>query len=90
MICVGLAGYGTQYTYPHGMLVGEEKTLRGSLLGSGDAHRDIPAYLALHATGQLPVDRLISDRIPLAALNTALDRLKTGQALRQLILPGPS
>ena len=42
--------------------------------------------MELWRAGQLPVEELVSDRIGLADLNTALDRLDAGAALRQLII----
>ena len=42
------------------MLVGQEKTLKGSYLGSCVPSRDIPAYIELYKSGRLEVDKLIS------------------------------
>ncbi len=42
------------------MLVGQEKTLKGSYLGSCVPSRDIPAYIQLYKSGRLKVDKLIS------------------------------
>lgn len=67
-------------------LVGEERTLKGSYLGSCVPVRDIPAYIALYRAGRLPVDRLMSQRIGLADLNEALDRLARGETVRQLVV----
>jgi alcohol dehydrogenase len=66
-------------------LVAEERTLKGSYIGTSVPTRDIPRLLALHARGRLPVDRLVTHRLPLGEINVALDRLRTGQAIRQLI-----
>ncbi len=40
-------------------LVAEERTLKGSYLGSGVPSRDIPRFLALYRRGKLPVDKLL-------------------------------
>jgi Zn-dependent alcohol dehydrogenase len=87
IVCIGIASYGTRYEYPHTAIVGDEKVVRGSLLGSGQPQRDIPRYLEMFGAGQLPVDRLISSTMPLESLNLALDQLKSGHALRQILLP---
>jgi Zn-dependent alcohol dehydrogenase len=60
VVCVGLGATGDLYQYPHASLVAEEKAIRGSLMGSGVADRDIPMLLRLYQDGKLPVDRLKS------------------------------
>ncbi|WP_026929790.1 alcohol dehydrogenase catalytic domain-containing protein [Glycomyces tenuis] len=66
-------------------LTAEARVIVGSYLGSAVPSRDIPRYVELWRSGRLPLDRLVSDRIELAELPTALDRLASGEALRQLI-----
>lgn len=66
-------------------LTGEERTLKGSYLGSGVPSRDIPRFLALHKQGRLPVERLMTHKIALEDINEAFDRLQSGQAIRQVI-----
>lgn len=66
-------------------LTAEARTIAGSYLGSAVPSRDIPRYVELWRSGRLPLDRLVSDRITLAELPTALDRLASGEALRQLV-----
>lgn len=70
----------------------EARTVIGSYLGSAVASRDIPKYVELWRSGRLPVERLISSRIGLADLESAMDRLASGSALRQVIVfdPEPS
>ncbi len=66
-------------------LVAEGRSLIGSYLGSAVPARDIPRFVALWRAGRLPVESLVSSTIGLADLNTALDRLADGTAVRQLI-----
>ena len=66
-------------------LVGEERTLRGSYMGSSIPSRDIPRYIALHRAGRLPVDKLLTSRGPLEEINEALDALADGSAIRHII-----
>ena len=47
-------------------LVAEERTLKGSYIGTCVPARDIPRYIALFRQGRLPVDRLLSGTIALA------------------------
>ncbi|MBA3033797.1 MAG: alcohol dehydrogenase catalytic domain-containing protein [Gammaproteobacteria bacterium] len=67
-------------------LVVEERTLKGSYLGSAVPARDIPHYIALFKAGRLPVDKLITHRLTLDQINEGFDRLASGAAVRQVIL----
>jgi alcohol dehydrogenase len=66
-------------------LVAEERTLKGSYIGTCVPSRDIPRYIALFRQGRLPVDRLLSGIIPLSDINAAFDRLADGQAVRTVV-----
>jgi Zn-dependent alcohol dehydrogenase len=67
-------------------LVAEERTLKGSYMGSGVPRRDVPRLLALARDGRLPVERLISSTLPLDDINAGFDRLADGSAVRQLLI----
>ena len=67
-------------------LVGQEKNLRGSYLGSCVPDRDIPHYLELYKAGRLPVEQLISHKISLEDINEGFERLANGEAVRQIII----
>ena len=67
-------------------LVGEERTLKGSYIGSAVPSRDIPRYIDLYRRGRLPVDRLMSGTLKLDEINEGLDRLHEGAAIRQVIV----
>lgn len=67
-------------------LVGEERTLKGSYIGTCVPSRDIPRYVALYRQGRLPVDRLMSGTLKLDDINAAFDQLADGQAVRQVVL----
>ncbi len=67
-------------------LVGEERTLKGSYLGSCVPLRDIPIYIDLYRAGKLPVDRLMSDKVSLDDINEAFDRLASGATVRQVVV----
>ena len=47
--------------------------------------RDLPRYLALFRRGRLPIDRLLTHRLPLADINEGFDRLREGRAVRQVL-----
>ncbi|MBV8400987.1 MAG: zinc-dependent alcohol dehydrogenase family protein, partial [Acetobacteraceae bacterium] len=66
-------------------LVGEERTLKGSYIGTCVPTRDIPRFIELYQRGRLPVDRLMSGRLTLDQINEGFDRLHDGSAVRQVI-----
>jgi Zn-dependent alcohol dehydrogenase len=68
------------------VLVGEERTLKGSYLGSCIPSRDIPAFIALYQAGRLPVDALLSHTLTLEQINEGFERLADGSAIRQVVL----
>lgn len=82
----GLSHPDRKFAIQHVNLVAEERTIKGSYLGSCVVERDIPRYIDLFRNGQLPVDRLISRRIGLDELNDAFDRLDDGSEVRQIIV----
>jgi S-(hydroxymethyl)glutathione dehydrogenase/alcohol dehydrogenase len=63
-----------------------EKTLKGSFLGSARVRTDVPRLVDLYAAGELQLDPLVSHRIRLEELPDALDRLRAGEGLRQLVV----
>ncbi len=72
---------------PAAQLVAEERTFKGSYIGSCAPIRDVPRFIRLYRQGLLPVDRLLSERISLDELNVAFDRLADGQTIRQILIP---
>lgn len=66
-------------------LVGEERTLKGSYIGTCVPTRDIPRYVALFRQGRLPVDRLMSGVLALDDINAGFDRLHAGEVVRLVI-----
>lgn len=66
-------------------LTAEARTVVGSYLGSAVPARDIPTYVDLWRAGRLPLERLVSSRVTLDDLDSAMDRLAAGGELRQLL-----
>lgn len=64
------------------------KTLVGCQYGSIVPNRDFPMLLNLWRTGRLPLDKLISERIPLDDVNVAFDDLRSGSGIRSVIVNG--
>jgi alcohol dehydrogenase len=68
-------------------LVAEERTVKGSYVGSCIPNRDIPRFISLYQQGLLPVDRLMSERIRLDDINAGFDKLADGGTVRQILVP---
>ncbi|MDU6238113.1 MAG: zinc-dependent alcohol dehydrogenase family protein [Bradyrhizobium sp.] len=84
-VTAGLPNPKAVLSLPAVSLVAEERTLKGSYLGSGVPSRDIPRFLGLYHRGRLPVDRLLTHRIRLDDINAGFDRLADGSAIRQVV-----
>lgn len=85
-ITVGLPAPDRMLSLPAVSLVAEERTLKGSYMGSAIPARDIPRYVALYRAGRLPVDRLLTHVLALDEINEGFDRLARGEAIRQVLL----
>ena len=85
-VTAGLAHPASLLSIPHLSLVAEERTLKGSYLGSADPERDIPRFIDWFRAGRLPVDRLLSSRLVLEDINEAFDTLADGLAVRQVVV----
>lgn len=66
-------------------LVAEERTLMGSYIGSCSPKHDLPRMIALWRRGLMPVEKLLTHRLPLEDINIAMDRLREGKAIRQIV-----
>lgn len=87
IVTVGLPNPSEMLSIPAVSLVGDGKTLMGSYMGSSIPSRDIPRYIALWRAGRLPVDRLLTSVSPLSDINALFDRLESGEAIRQIVIP---
>jgi Zn-dependent alcohol dehydrogenase len=62
-----------------------ERRVLGSIYGSARPDRDFPLILDLHRRGHLPLDRLISHRLPLDEAGAAMDLVRSGEATRVIL-----
>lgn len=67
-------------------LVAEERTVKGSYIGSCVPGRDVPRYIDLYLAGRLPVNKLLGERLTLADINRGFDRLDAGESMRDLVV----
>ena len=87
-VTIGLPHPSKQFAVSAVSLVAEERTVKGSYMGSAVPKRDIPRYIALYQAGLLPVDLLLTDTITLDEINPAFDALAKGEAVRQVVRLG--
>ena len=85
-VTAGLPNPAARWNLQAVSLIAEERTLKGSYVGSCVPARDVPRYVAMYRAGRLPVNRLLSERVRLDGLNEALDRLARGESIRQILL----
>ena len=84
-VSAGLSHPEHDFALKHVGLVAEERTIKGSYIGSCVPERDLPRFIALYRQGRLPVDRLMSGTLPLEQINQGFDRLHDGTAIRQVV-----
>jgi len=85
VVVVGLMPRGSVLSLDAWGLI-NEKRLLGCFLGSARIDVDLPRLLDLYAEGELLLDELVSRRLPLEELPAALDVLRAGDAVRQLVV----
>jgi alcohol dehydrogenase len=84
-ITVGLPAPDRMFSIPAVSLTLEERTIKGSYMGSSVPRRDIPRYIGMYQAGILPVEKLHTHTLRLEDINAGFDRLAQGQAVRQII-----
>ena len=87
MVTAGLSPISADFSFKQSSIVSEEKTIKGSYMGSCVPVRDIPRFISLYQQGKLPVDRMMSKRIGFAEMNEGFDRLQDVATVRQVLVP---
>jgi S-(hydroxymethyl)glutathione dehydrogenase/alcohol dehydrogenase len=85
VICVGVPTKGRKtslYTLP----LHFGKVITGSHGGDTDPTADIPRYARLHLAGKLQLRELITDRFPLAKVNEAIAKMRSGEITGRCLL----
>jgi alcohol dehydrogenase len=84
-VTAGLPPPSATWAMPSTNLVAEERTIKGSYIGTCVPSRDLPRYIDLYKQGKLPVDKLMSGRLKLDQINEGFDLLHEGKAVRQVV-----
>lgn len=86
MILVGQPKNGSVEIYnPIHLFDGEGKTIKATQGGQFNPDRDIPRYLAMHRSGHLKIDGIITHRFPFMEINKAIETVQAGNAGRALL-----
>lgn len=85
-VTIGLPPPDAALSVPLVQMVAEERTVKGSYIGSCVPVRDIPRFISLWRQGKLPIDRLLSDRIRLDDINEGFERLRVSDVVRQVVV----
>jgi Zn-dependent alcohol dehydrogenase len=84
-VMIGIAPSDGVVPVPPGLLVRGERRILGSVYGSVRPERDFPRILELYRRGVLPLDRLVSHRLPLEEIETAFE-LMHARTSRRVVL----
>lgn len=84
-ITTGLPDPKHEFSFPQVTLAAEERTIKGSYVGSCVPVRDIPRFIALYKQGRLDIDELLTDTLSLDEINEGFDRLAKGDAARLVV-----
>jgi alcohol dehydrogenase len=87
-VLIGIARPDAVLTLPAVTIPRGERRVLGSIYGSSKPDRDFPQTLALYRSGRLPLDRLVSHRLPLNEVEKGFELMRSGEALRVVLEVG--
>jgi len=87
-VLVGMADLDARSTFNPLSLSDSSRRILGSKMGHCDIREDIPALVALYREGKLKLDELITARYRFEEINTAMDNVRAGIGLRNVIVFG--
>lgn len=85
-VLVGMPASGTIAEFDPLGFAGAEQRVMGSKMGSSKVRIDIPRLVDMYQQGRLKLDELITGRYPLEEINEAIDSVRRGNALRNVIV----
>lgn len=87
IVWLGKVAVNQDVAFRWGALMGEKRITRSSYGGAQTA-TDFPALARSYLRGELKLDELITQRIALEQINRGFDDLKTGRAIRSVVVFG--
>ena len=86
IVIVGMPATGVAGMFDPGSLASRNQRILGSKMGTSLIARDIPELMRRYTDGALELDGLISNRFRLDQINEAMDEVRAGSALRNVIV----
>ncbi len=86
VVLVGMPASGVMSEIDPGSIAAYGQNIIGSKMGSARIQVDIPNLVSLYQQGRLKLDELVTGRYALEDINEAIDSVKRGEALRNVIL----
>jgi alcohol dehydrogenase len=88
-VLMGIPRLDADLCVPARLIPRGERRVIGALYGSSRPERDFPLILDAHRRGRLPLDRLISHRLPLDEIERGFELLRDGGARRAVLELAP-
>ncbi|MFQ5667046.1 MAG: Zn-dependent alcohol dehydrogenase [Candidatus Binatia bacterium] len=85
LVAVGVPGIGQEASFPAFSFPLDEKGIIGSYYGSPRFRFDMPRILDLYMAKKLKLDELVSRRLPLDQINTAMEIMEQGEVARSVL-----
>ncbi|HEX5027467.1 MAG TPA: Zn-dependent alcohol dehydrogenase [Gaiellaceae bacterium] len=86
-VLIGIPRSDAVLTLPATTIPRMERRVLGSIYGSSKPERDFPDTLEHYRAGRLPLDRLVSHRLPLDEAERGFELMQSGEALRAVLVP---
>ncbi len=90
IVIVGMPATGVAGAFDPGTLAGRNQRILGSKMGTSVIARDIPTLVTRYHDGELELDGLVSRTFRLDEINEAMDEVRSGAALRNVIVFDPA
>ena len=84
-IIIGVAGSGQEIsTRPFQLVTG--RVWKGSAFGGVRGRTELPGYVDQYMSGEINIDDMVTFKMPLSEINTALEYMHDGKAIRSVIV----
>jgi len=83
-IVIGVAGAGEEiHARPFLLVTG--RSWRGSAFGGTRGRTQIPQFVDRYMNGRIKIDEMIDEKIPLERINTAFEKMHSGEVIRTVV-----
>jgi len=82
---IGMMPFGVSVEIPGYEIFMQEKTLKGSMMGSNQFRTDMPRFIDMYLDGRLMLDEMVSEHLPLEKINDGYASMQRGENARTVI-----